>query len=70
MSAFLVASRFPFIRAGFARAGITGIICGSFSEGYDRAGIGALALGVYARSDPQGQHLLNPTPQPAGSLGP
>src|SRR5215218_8866067 len=31
----LVASGFPFIRAGFARTGITGIISGDFSEGYD-----------------------------------
>jgi hypothetical protein len=50
----LNASRFPFIWAGFTPAGITGIISGNFSEGYDGAGIGALVPGIYARSDQQG----------------
>jgi hypothetical protein len=70
ISAAYVASLFPFIRAGFARAGITGIISGDFSEGYDGARIGALTSSLDASSHKQRQHLLDPPPQPPGTLGP
>ena len=60
ISAIPLASRFPFIHAFFVRTGITVIARGRFSQGYDRALVRTLAVGLYPRGGEHGQHLLVP----------